>query len=325
MATITQRASGRWQVRIRRQGQPTMSKIFGRRDDAEAWAERLESGLERGIGLHVQVAEQISVAELLMEYGQRVTHKADSHTYLIKRLVEDFGHYSLAGLTPNVLNAWRDRRLQCVSSSTVNRELSALGAALTWAIKDRGMGLANPAHAVQRFPAGELRERRLDADEQRRLLDNLVPWLRPMVMLALETAMRRGELLALRWEHVDLKERMAYLMDTDVGQGRTVPLSSGAVAVLEALPRDDEERVFRRTAQAVQLAWNRGCEQAGLKDLQFRDLRHEATARLALKLSNVFELSAVTGHKDLRSLQRYYATQDQANAEDLARKLARFE
>ena len=326
MATITQRASGRWQARIRRQGQPTMSKIFGQRSDAEAWAARLESGLERGIGLGMQVAEQISVAELLKEYGQSVPHKAGSHAYVIKRLAEDLGHYSLARLTPVVLTAWRDGRLQCVSSSTVNRELSTLGAALTWAIKDRGIGLpANPAHAVQRSPAGEARERRLDADEQQRLLDNLVPWLRPLVRLALETAMRQGELLALRWEHVDLKARVAHLMDTNGGQGRTVPLSSGAVAVLEALPRDDAERVFPRTAQAVQQAWNRACAQARLKDLHFRDLRHEATARLALKLPNVADLAAVTGHKELRMLERYYATQDRPMAEDLARKLSRFE
>ena len=129
--------------------------------------------------------------------------------------------------------------------------------------------------------------------------------------------MRQGELLALRWERVDLEARTAYLEDTKNGEARTVPLSSRAVAVLEALPRSANGRVFPITAQAVKLSWGRACKRAGIKGLHFHDLRHEATSRLAEKLPNLIELAAVTGHKDLRMLKRYY----HPRAADLARKL----
>ncbi len=129
--------------------------------------------------------------------------------------------------------------------------------------------------------------------------------------------MRRGELLALRWENVDTKKRTAYLPMTKNGDARTVPLSSRAVSVLETLPRSIEGHVFPISENALKLAFVRAVKVAGIKDLHFHDLRHKATSRLAEKLSNVLELSAVTGHKDLRMLKRYY----HPRAADLARKL----
>ena len=98
---------------------------------------------------------------------------------------------------------------------------------------------------------------------------------------------------------------------------RTMPLSSRAVEVLENLPRSLNGRVFPVTANALKLAWMRSVKRAGLNDLRFHDLRHEATSRLAERLPNVIELVAVTGHKDLRMLKRY----DHPRAEDLAKKL----
>ena len=143
--------------------------------------------------------------------------------------------------------------------------------------------------------------------------------MRPLVQLAIETAMRQGKLLALAWDNVDLKAQTARLEDTKNGESRTVPLSSHAVAVLEALPRGSgmDGRVFPISAQAVKLAWKRACKRAGIEGLHFHDLRHEATSRLAEKLPNLIELAAVTGHKDLRMLKRYY----HPRATDLAKKL----
>lgn len=173
------------------------------------------------------------------------------------------------------------------------------------------------------------------------------PWLRPAVEFALATAMRQGEVAALLWENVDLKARVALLPMTKNGSARTVPLSSTAVAILEgakasALPQPEKTvvalprgPVFKSTANALKIGFSRAvlrarrqyvkeCE-AGriapdprfLFDFHFHDLRHVATTRLAEKLPNVIELAAVTGHKDLRMLKRYY----HPRAEDLARKL----
>ena len=142
---------------------------------------------------------------------------------------------------------------------------------------------------------------------------------------------------------------MTVVPDTKNGDARTVPLSTRAVAILAALPvpkADDEEeragaderrsgKVFPTTAMALRKGFTRAIERAQeqyiadckaakrkplaafLADVHFHDTRHEAASRLAEKLSNVLELSAVTGHRDLRMLKRYY----HPRAEDLARKL----
>lgn len=154
--------------------------------------------------------------------------------------------------------------------------------------------------------------------------------------MALETAMRRGELLSLVWENVDLEKRTAHLPDTRNGDARTVSLSTTAVATLRKLNDTNKMgRVFPTTAMALwkgfvraieraQVQYVLNCKEAGrrpdptfLADVHFHDTRHEAASRLADKLSNVLELSAVTGHRDLRMLKRYY----HPRAEDLAKKL----
>lgn len=165
--------------------------------------------------------------------------------------------------------------------------------------------------------------------------------------------MRRGEIVSLQWEHVDLKRRVAHLPATKNGDARDVPLSPRAVAVLQALKdnRDetkgapelaptwdgvgnDQESVFEIRSDAVTRAFERAvtrarklyldeCRKAGrrpdgkfLTDLRFHDLRHEATSRLA-SIFPMHELTKITGHKDPRMLMRYY----HPRAEDLAKRL----
>jgi integrase len=135
--------------------------------------------------------------------------------------------------------------------------------------------------------------------------------------VALETAMRRSELLALQWKHVDLHRRVAVLETTKNGERRAVPLSSKAIDTLSALPRSISGCVFPMTACAVSAAFERAVERAGIMDFRFHDLRHTAITQMATKLPNVIELSAVTGHKSLKMLQRYY----HPNPQELARKL----
>lgn len=138
-----------------------------------------------------------------------------------------------------------------------------------------------------------------------------------MVRLALATAMRRGELLRLRWENIDLQRRTAFLPQTKNGDPRTVPLSTEALTVLQALPRSLTGHVFPISAEALKHAWVRACASAGVIDLHFHDLRHEAISRMADKLPNLIELASVTGHRDLKMLARYY----HPRTEELARKL----
>jgi integrase len=117
--------------------------------------------------------------------------------------------------------------------------------------------------------------------------------------------MRRGELLRLTWEDVDLDLRVAHLDMTKNGSKRDVPLSSEAITLLRSLPHDISGNLFPITAAALRGLWNRACRRAGITDLHFHDLRHEATSRFFEKGLNVMEVATITGHKDLRMLQRY--------------------
>lgn len=221
--------------------------------------------------------------------------------------------------------------------------------------REWGIHVDNPIRYVKRPPAPRSRDRRMSAEEEAYLLAELQvegertrstagtfeksgpqnPWLVPFIRMAIETAMRRGELLALSWEHVDLKRCVAHLPATKNGDARDVPLSSRAVAILRSLPRNLAGRVFPTTADAVKCGYRRAlkraraahledCKAAGtppspkfLADPRVHDMRHEATSRLATKLPNLIELAAVTGHRSLRMLKRYY----HPKAEDLAKQL----
>ena len=346
MASVDQLPSGLWHARVRRKGYPAQRKSFARKEDAEAWARRVEGDLDRGQWTDRASAETITLHALLDDYVREVAPLKRGATVEIIRLRslqrDPISSHNLLAISPAVVARWRDARLAGgAQGSTVNRELNLLSAVINWGIRERMIALpGNPVASVRRPAAVRARDRRLEPGEEQRLLDALGdragdvrgakragayrvgtrnPWMRPLVQFAIETAMRQGELLALLWENVDLKARTAHLEDTKNGEARTVPLSSRAVAVLEALPRSSgiDGRVFPLTAQAVKLAWKRACKRAGLENLHFHDLRHEATSRLAEKLPNLIELAAVTGHKDLRMLKRYY----HPRATDLAKKL----
>ena len=188
--------------------------------------------------------------------------------------------------------------------------------------------MANPVKDIKVPADNKARDRRLQSSrdskqsEEVRLLEACREArnhsLLPIVRLALETAMRQGELITLRWEHVNLARRIAHLPDTKNGEARTVPLSTTATEVLRALPRSLNGQVFPGlTSEAVKRAFARAVCRAGITDLHFHDLRHEATSRLFERGLNIMEVASITGHKDLRMLRRY----THLRAEDLAKKL----
>ena len=129
--------------------------------------------------------------------------------------------------------------------------------------------------------------------------------------------MRRGELLAMKWENVNLETQTVILPITKNGTARTVPLSKTAVATLRKLQRGTTDAVFPISFMTMNNCFVHACNRAEIVDLRFHDLRHTATTRLAEKLPNVIELAAVTGHQTIQMLKRYY----HPKAEALAQKL----
>ena len=117
--------------------------------------------------------------------------------------------------------------------------------------------------------------------------------------------MRRGELLGLRWEHINLNRRTCHLLITKNGSSRNILLSNCAVETLSNLPHNLLGVVFSLSPVALRGLWGRACKRARVSELRFYNLRHEATSRFFEKGLNVMEVASITGHKDLRMLLRY--------------------
>ncbi|MEP9399776.1 site-specific integrase [Mesorhizobium sp. KR2-14] len=327
MATI-RRLRGRWQAQVRRKGIAPRAKSFDSKADAERWARNLEAELDRCGNLpDTRLAERMTIKELFERYLREITpqkRSASSEAYRIKAMMKrSIAHRTLAMLTPQHVAEYRDERLAVVASSTVIRELNSLGHAIDIARKEWGVHLAqNPCRLIRRPKPPRGRDRRLALGEEQKLLDaadsGRTPWMRPLIILAVETAMRQGELLSLTWSNIDFEKRIAHLPLTKNGDARDVPLSSRAIAVLKELNATSTgEKVIATTQSAVGQAWLHLRDRAGSSDLHFHDLRHEAVTRLLERGWNVIEVATVSGHKELRMLQRY----SHLRAEDLVNRL----
>lgn len=326
MASISRRGD-KWQVRVRRKGFPLEVKTFTSRQDAERFARSLETEMDRGSYVSRSEAESTTLGDVLLRYIAEVCPSmrggAEDSIRLRAMYRTRLARLSMVALTPMALAAYRDERLKQVQPGTVIRELAYLSSIINHARCEWGINITNPVASVRKPPTPQGRDRVLTAEEESRLLAALAPtarrnpWLRPMAILSLETAMRRGELLDLRWSNINPEDQTAFLPMTKNGTARTVPLSRKAVDLLRDLPRSIDGSVFPINAPAHHKAFKRACKRAGLVDLHWHDLRHTAITRLAAKLPNLIELAAVSGHRSLTMLKRYY----HPSAADLARKL----
>ena len=326
MATFRKRGPYQWQAQVRKKGQPLQTKTFETRALAEQWARAIEVEIDKGVFVSRAEAESTTLKELLERYLAEVTplkKSAASETNRARALIRlPLARRYVAGIRGVDIARYRDERLRKVTPSTVKRDLVLLGHVFEVARKEWGIHVHNPVRDIKLPADGRPRDRRLQAGEETRLIAACRkarnPSLLLIVKLALETAMRQGELTSLRWEHIDLNRRTAHLPDTKNGESRTVPLSTTAVQVLRTLPRSLHGQVSPGvTTEAIKRAYIRAVRRAGIEDLRFHDLRHEATTRLFEKGLNIMEVASITGHKDLRMLRRY----THLKAEDLARKL----
>jgi integrase len=327
MASIRSR-NGKWQARITRKGQQAVAKSFHSKQDAEKWARQVEAEIDKGSYTNIALAERTLFKDVIERYIQEVTLKTRSKRedrYRLKALARhQIAKLPMAALTPIKVAEYRDERLKLVSNGAVIRELSYFSSIINHARREWGINMVNPIPLVKKPASPQGRNRSLTEDELGRLYDALTPrvknanhWILPLTRFALESAMRRGEILGLRWEHVDLSKRTAFIPLTKNGESRLVPLSTAAIEILQGLPRNLHGTVFPVTACTLSAAIDRARTKAKIEDFHFHDLRHMAITRLAEKLPNLIELSAVSGHKSLAMLKRYY----HPNPEQLAQKL----
>ncbi|WP_181290907.1 site-specific integrase [Caballeronia novacaledonica] len=376
MPTIRKRGQYQWEAQVRRRGYPAQSKTFNTKAEAEAWASMIESEMSRGVWVSRSEAEATTLFEALQRYEEEIslTKKgAAQESSIIKTCrAIDLARRPLATIRSADVAKLRDQWLKDYRPATVLRRLAVLSHVFNIARKEWGMdSLSNPVELVRKPQPNNARTRRIadtdsavsaaggeeseslrgaqDGELERVAKASGSPLLPSIIWLAVETAMRRGEIVSLLWVHVDLNRRVVHLPSTKNGDARDVPLSSRAVAVLQTLRdardsatigtaesyEDEADRVFKIRSDAVTRAFERAVSRARsryveeskatqsrpnskfLTDLRFHDLRHEATSRLA-SIFPMHELTKITGHKDPRMLMRYY----HPRAEELAKRLA---
>jgi integrase len=314
MATFSKKKTG-WRAEVCVLGRRA-SKTFRTRVGAKDWAAQKELELRQDVG------DDVSFPELLDQYERRVSIHKPGHIWECMQFAK-FRRCSFAGFTVRNINKalvsiWKDERLKSVSGSTVNREMGLLSNIFTLA-NEWGFCGENPCKGVRRPKNNPARDRRVTDSEIERLslvagFDGAVaqtPRQRIMAafLFAIETAMRKGEILSLAPESV--KGRVAHLPMTKNGTARDVPLSTRALALWEMVGGD-----FRLSENQIDGGYRIMCQKADITGLHFHDTRHEATTRLARKI-DVMDLARMTGHTDLKMLMRYY----NPTAEEIADRL----
>lgn len=329
MATISRRGKT-WQAKVRRQGYPVQSGTFATKAAAERWAREIESKVDRGtLSPTDGDARRITLAEALDRYRDEVSALKRGANRERSRIAmwqahELAGRVLAAIRSHDVAQARNAMAKRGLGPNTIRLNLALLSHLFTVARTEWGLqGLPNPVKDVAKpSTIGTERDRRLRDGEEAKLLGaaaGLVWWLQPCIVLALETAMRRGELAGLRWEWIDLDARVLRLPVTKNGTARTVPLSPTAIAALRAMPRNLDGRVLGTNPDEISHRFTEACRLAGIVGLHFHDVRHEATSRLFESGLALQEVASITGHKTWSQLARY----THPKAEDIADKLAK--
>jgi integrase len=340
MSSIRKRAALQWEARIRRAGYPLQTNTLETRAEAEAWARSIEAEMDRGVFVSRAEAERTTLREALERYAREITPRKKGASVELRR-IEAWKRHCLALRTLASLRGKdfadyvAERQSQSIGANTIRLELTLISHLFVVASTAWGMeSLRNPVDAARtarpKLPSG--RERRLMAGEEERLLAAARDFehsrttagpIASLIGFALETAMRRGELAAMRWDHLDRHKRVLSVPEAKNGTPRGVPLSSHALDILTARPRridgqvwglrqDSITQAFGEVVRKARIQYEEACMLTGvkadpgfLKNLRFHDLRHEAVTRLFERGLNPMQVAAISGHKTLQMLKRY--------------------
>ena len=329
MATLRKRGE-RWHVQVRRRGRPSLTRSFLLRSDALAWGRERELEADRqDLPTAHKGLKGITVADVVVRYRDEVVPRkrgADRETVMLNAFLRhSLAKATLSDVSVGMVSDYCTARLKRVKAGTVNRELDMLRHAFEVARRSWDVPLIqNVFGAVTRPKAGAPRERRLQLGERERLhaacLQCRNPLIRYLVELAVETGMRRGEILRADWSDVCFERHTMHIPVTKNGHSRTIPLSGATIALLRELHEREgstSQRILPITESMAKMAWKRLVKRAGLVNLRLHDLRHEAISRFFERGLSVPEVALISGHRDPRMLFRY----THPRAEDIAIKI----
>ncbi|MCZ6459956.1 MAG: site-specific integrase [Gammaproteobacteria bacterium] len=329
MATIRTRVGPkgtRYMAVVRREGQ-SRTATFRTKSEAKKWAGITEAAITQGKHLPSPEAKRRTVRDLLERYKRsEIPKKRDqaSPTRYANFWIERIGDLRLARLNRAKIVEIRDELAEIRSPATVNRHLALISHACTMAEREWEWMDSNPLRKVGRLQEASGRVRYLSDDERHKLLRKAKasphPHLYAIVLLALTSGARKGEILGLHWKDVDLASQRAILHDTKNRERRTLTLVPPVIEELKKLKkvrRIDTDLIFTHPATGkpnpfyFEKAWREARAEAELKDFRFHDLRHSCASYLAMNGATTAEIAAVLGHKTLAMVKRYSHLSDE--------------
>lgn len=334
MATIRELTrkdgSKTYHVEVRMKGHAPQRASFRTRSLAKKWVQDVESGIRDGRHFKTAEAKKHTVSELIKrfinEWLAKYPQRKDKQASLLEWWNKWCGHLLLVDLTPRVIANGRDQLLSETtvrgglrSPSTVNRYLSALGKALTIAVKEWGWIEDNPIRNVSKPSEGEGRERFLSSEETKRLLEACAesrnPNLLPIVSLALLSGMRFGEIAGLQWGDIDFVQNKICLRKTKNGDRRIIPLTDEAAEIFRKCSTFGSvynEMIFKPMRSltlekkvSIREAFENAVNRSGIVNFRFHDLRHTAASNMAMSGATQGELMAILGHRSPSMTKRY--------------------
>jgi len=331
MATISKQSGKRgtsYKVRIRKPNNPTVTKTFSSKSLAEKWARKTELTIEEGTYFDKVESSKHTVADLVDKYIEEDLKRLSESDWSGRKQQltwwkEQIGKTTLNRVNPALLAECRKNLKTEItytkkprSGSTVNRYMAALSAAFGIAVAEWQWMSENPFTKVRREKEPNGRVRFLSPEERTALLqackESKSKSLYLVVILGLSTGMRQGEIMSLKWNQIDTKQKKIILPKTKNGEMRPVPLVGLASKLFKEQSKVRNIKnpyVFpgrlHTHAKFPRTGWEAAISAAGIKDFHFHDCRHSAASELAMNGASLHEIAAVLGHKTLAMVQRY--------------------
>jgi integrase len=327
----TQSGEVRFRVQVRIKGKPSITKTFKRKTDAKRWAQEKEHEVQTGLYFRNSESEKHLLSDAIDRYIRDVIptipksgSDRERHLLVWKKRI---GGIRLSDVTTPLVSQHRDElKAEKIkmgkkrSPATVNRYLTSLSHLFSIACNDWEWSMDNPVKRVSKLKEPSGRVRYLDEDERDRLLnacrnsENASIYL--IVLLALTTGMRRGEILKLKWKDINIDKGLVTILEPKNGELRSVPLVGEVIPLLaerSKIRRIDTPLVFPGTRPrsgevkplVIRATWKNVLEEANIKDFRFHDLRHTAGSYLAMSGASEREIQEILGHRTTQMTKRY--------------------
>ena len=315
------RSNGIWWTCIRHNGRKiqksleTSDKKLAQDIEAKIRTEIVEgSYFEKLVGRNKTFGDMMD--KFMAEHAPTVSENTQrSYTTSLKFLLPHFGDSNLISISPKMISRYKVlRKGDGVKPATVNRELAMLSKAFSLAAKEWEWLKDNPVSRVSKEKENNARDRWLSKDEEKRLLDNSPEWIKQIIIFSLNTGLRLGELTGLEWSRVDISNKTILIDNSKNGEQRTIPLNKYALDVVTQRSRVRSlkcDYVFinryggKINPNSLRDAFRKILRKVEIDDFRLHDLRHSFATRLTQSDVDLYKISKLLGHKDIKMTQRY--------------------